>query len=55
MVALTKQVKCSECETEYNEEECYINNKTGKIWCAGCLSLEKKKRLKNYVRPEDRI
>ena len=44
-------IKCSQCGKECGNLN-YKNTKTNDIWCPFCLSLEKKKRLKNYVRPK---
>ena len=52
--SLRTWVICSECGLPNTKEQSYRNNKTGEIWCNICLAEEKRKRLNNYIRPEDR-
>lgn len=39
---------CSECGNICSGENSYRNKNTGKILCVFCLSIEKKKRDKEY-------
>jgi len=42
------QNRCSKCGNICSKEGSYRSNKTGKILCLFCLSIEKKKRDKEY-------
>jgi len=52
--SLREWVECSQCGKTQTDEHIYMNRKTGEKWCGFCLSLEKKKRLDAYIRPEER-
>jgi len=43
-------IVCSQCGKVCSESGCYVNKKTGELWCMPCVVIEKKKRLKNYVK-----
>lgn len=43
------QTRCAICGRLCDTTECYLNRRTGEIWCVNCLAIERNRRQQEYA------